>query len=77
VDGVTSVLDRDRLGGSEDATYLMQRVQGRGGLACYVGVGTDHPGGHHTGTFDVVEDDIAVGVDVLSGAIRRAAETRP
>jgi len=71
VDGVTSVRDRGDLGGSEDATYLMQRVQDRGGLACYVGVGTDHPGGHHTGEFDVVEDDIAVGVDVLAGAIRR------
>jgi len=31
------------------------------GLACYVGVGTDHPGGHHTSTFDVVGGDIAVG----------------
>jgi len=38
------------------------------GLACYVGVGTDHPGGHHTSTFDVVEGDIAVGIDVLAGA---------
>jgi len=47
------------------------------GLACYVGVGTDHPGGHHTSTFDVVEGDIAVGIDVLAGAIRKVAETRP
>ncbi|WP_049982931.1 amidohydrolase [Halorubrum sp. BV1] len=70
-DGVTSILDRGDLGGSEDATYLMQRVQDRGGLACYVGIGTDHPSGHHTDEFDVVEDDIAVGVDVLAGAIRR------
>ncbi len=77
VDGVTEIVDSDDLGGSEDATYLMQAVQDQGGLACYVGVGTDHPGGHHTSTFDVVEDDIAVGIDVLSGAIRRVAETRP
>ena len=77
VDGVTEVVDSDDLGGSEDATYLMQSVQRRGGLACYVGVGTDHPGGHHTSTFDVVEGDIAVGIDVLAGAIRRVAETRP
>jgi len=75
--GVTSVVDSDDLGGSEDATYLMQAVQENGGLACYVGVGTDHPGGHHTSTFDVVEDDIAIGIDVLSGAILRVAETRP
>ena len=75
--GVTNVVDSDDLGGSEDATYLMQAVQENGGLACYVGVGTDHPGGHHTSTFDVVEDDIAVGIDVLSGAILRVAETSP
>jgi hypothetical protein len=42
----------------------MQAVQDQGGLACYVGVGTDHPGGHHTSTFDVMEGDIAVGIDV-------------
>ena len=77
VDGVTSVVESADLGGSEDATYLMQAVQENGGFACYVGVGTDHPGGHHTSTFDVVEGDIAVGIDVLAGAIRRVAETRP
>ena len=77
VAGVTSIVDSDDLGGSEDATYLMNRVQERGGLACYLGVGTDHPGGHHTTDFDVVEDDIAIGIDVIAGAIRRVAETRP
>ena len=76
-DGVASVVDTADLGGSEDATYLMQAVQDGGGLACYVGVGTDHPGGHHTSTFDVVEDDLTLGIDVLAGAIRRVAETRP
>ncbi|MFD1599582.1 amidohydrolase [Halobellus rarus] len=68
-DGITSVLESDRLGGSEDATYLMRRVQERGGAAAYVGVGTDHPGGHHTATFDVDEASIDHGVDVLSRAI--------
>ena len=68
--GVTSLLDRDDLGGSEDATYLMRRVQERGGTAAYVGVGTDHPGGHHTPRFDVDEDSLAIGVEVLARAIR-------
>ena len=75
VAGVTEIVERADLGGSEDATYLMRRVQERGGLACYVGVGTDHPGGHHTSTFDVVEDDVRVGIDVLSGAITRLSAT--
>ncbi|WP_435182650.1 amidohydrolase [Halobellus sp. EA9] len=68
-EGVVSVLDADHLGGSEDATYLMRAVQEHGGEAAYVGIGTDHPGGHHTPTFDVDEASIGVGVDVVSRAI--------
>ena len=71
-DGVTSVLDTDDLGGSEDATYLMRRVQERGGRATYVVVGTDHPGGHHTPRFDVDEASLPVAVEVLTRAIREA-----
>ncbi|MFC4552963.1 MULTISPECIES: amidohydrolase [Halorussus] len=76
-DGVENVVERDDLGGSEDATYLMRAVQENGGLAAYVGVGTDHPGGHHTATFDVDEASIAIGVDVLAGAVEEIAERRP
>ena len=70
-DGVDSRLHSAPLGGSEDATYLMDRVQKQGGTATYVGVGTTHPGGHHTPTFDVDEQSLKIGVDVLSGAIER------
>jgi aminobenzoyl-glutamate utilization protein A len=77
VPGVDAVLASDELGGSEDATYLMRQVQKRGGLAAYVCVGTDHPGGHHTPTFDVDEETVRIGVDTLSRAIRRVAAERP
>ena len=77
VDGVEGIVERAELGGSEDATFLMNRVQENGGLACYIGVGTDHPGGHHTSTFDVVESDIALGIDVLTDAIRTVAAEKP
>ena len=73
VEGVTEILDSAALGASEDATYLMNRVQEGGGLACYVGVGTDHPGGHHTATFDVDEASIPIGIEVLAGTIREIA----
>jgi aminobenzoyl-glutamate utilization protein A len=76
-DGVDSVVERDDLGGSEDATFLMQAVQDRGGLACYVGIGTDHPGGHHTATFDVDEASLPIGVDVVVGAIEQTSANRP
>ncbi|MDZ7702843.1 MAG: amidohydrolase [Halobacteriales archaeon] len=69
VPGVTSVLERDQLGGSEDATFLMERVQDRGGVACYVGVGTDHPGGHHSATFDVDEASLPIGIGLLADAV--------
>ncbi len=75
--GVENVVHRDELGGSEDATYLMRTVQQNGGKAAYVGVGTDHPGGHHTATFDVDEASLPVGIDVLAGAIRDIASQRP
>ncbi|MEM4781093.1 MAG: amidohydrolase, partial [Halalkalicoccus sp.] len=75
--GVETVLERDSLGGSEDATYLMQEVQKNGGYASYVGIGTDHPGGHHTATFDVDERSIEIGIEVVSRAIGEIAATRP
>ncbi|ELZ99027.1 N-acyl-L-amino acid amidohydrolase [Haloferax mucosum ATCC BAA-1512] len=77
VDDVSPVLRSDELGGSEDATYLMQRVQDNGGLASYVVVGTDHPGGHHTRTFDVDEETIRLAIDVLSGSVNRIAADKP
>jgi len=49
----------------------MGRVQERGGVAGYVVVGTDHPGAHHSATFDVDEDSLPVGVAVLTGAVER------
>jgi aminobenzoyl-glutamate utilization protein A len=77
VTGVENVLERDQLGGSEDATFLMREVQQNGGLACYVGVGTDHPGGHHTSTFDVDEDSIGQGIETIAGAIERIGSEQP
>ena len=73
-DRVETLVRRDSLGGSEDATYLMERVQNRGGVASYVGIGTDHPGGHHTATFDVDEESLLVGVEVLAEAVLRLGD---
>lgn len=75
--GVKQVTETDSLGGSEDATYLMREVQQNGGLASYIAVGTDHPGGHHTATFDVDEATIPIAIDVLSESVLRTATQRP
>ncbi len=77
VEGVESILERDELGGSEDATFLMERVQEQGGSATYVGIGTDHPGGHHTSRFDVDEASLEIGVETLSNAIVAVASAHP
>jgi aminobenzoyl-glutamate utilization protein A len=74
---VDSVLERETLSGSEDATALMRAVQRNGGKAGYVVVGTDHPGGHHTGTFDVDEGSLPIGIELLSESIREIAVRRP
>ncbi|MBI9046383.1 MAG: amidohydrolase [Anaerolineaceae bacterium] len=53
-------------GGSEDFTYMMQRVQSRGGQALYLGFGADLGGwGHHTAEFDVDESALGKGLLVL------------
>jgi aminobenzoyl-glutamate utilization protein A len=69
VPDVTEVHRGGELGGSEDASLLMRHVQKRGGRAAFVCVGTDHPGGHHTATFDVDEASLELGVGVLVNAI--------
>lgn len=76
VPGIETVLERDELGGSEDASFLMRRVQEHGGVACYVGVGTDHPGGHHSATFDVDEASLPIAVRWLTAAIEAVARGR-
>ncbi|MFC6962540.1 amidohydrolase [Halocatena marina] len=63
-------------GASEDATFLMNAVQRAGGYATYAIIGTDHPTSHHTPTFDVDEQSIEIGVDVLSESIQRIEEVR-
>jgi len=77
VDGIDTVLPAADFGASEDATFLMERVQATGGLASYLIVGTDHPTSHHTPTFDVDERSIRHGVDVLVGAVRDLERRHP
>jgi aminobenzoyl-glutamate utilization protein A len=77
VDGVDTVLPAADFGASEDATFLMERVQEEGGLATYLIVGTDHPTSHHTPTFDVDERSIRHGVDVLVGTVRDLERRHP
>jgi aminobenzoyl-glutamate utilization protein A len=63
---VRRVREPVRTGGSEDATFMMRRVQEQGGQATYVIVGTDLASGHHTPRFDLDERSMLVGIQLFS-----------
>lgn len=56
-------------GGSEDATYMMKRVQKKGGKATYMVFGTPLSSGHHHPQFDYDEDVIGIAVETLGRLI--------
>lgn len=67
--GVTRVQEFGLLGGSEDFTWMMDRVQKRGGKATYLMVGAKVAAPHHDSRFDFDEDGIGVGVEVLARTV--------
>jgi aminobenzoyl-glutamate utilization protein A len=56
------------LGGSEDCTYLMDRVQQKGGQAVYTMIGSAMPAGHHHHHFDFDEESMFLGTVFLTSA---------
>lgn len=68
------VHDARPLGGGEDATYFMRRVQERGGKSLYFLLGGGTPTGHHTSTFDVDERALAHGAMLMAGLVLRLTE---
>jgi aminobenzoyl-glutamate utilization protein A len=64
----TEFLPAGNIGGSEDCTYFMERVQRKGGQAAYVMVGTDLAAGHHDAFFDINENALVPGIALLAGA---------
>jgi len=67
---VDQVTDRKAFGGSEDASFLIRKVQDHGGEATYIGIGASNPDGHHTAYFDIDEASLEIGVDVLTETLR-------
>lgn len=71
------VHDARPLGGGEDATYFMRRVQERGGKSLYFLLGGGAPSGHHTATFDLDEEALAHGAMLMAGMVLRLADAAP
>jgi len=65
------ILPTANLGGSEDCTYFMERVQQRGGEAVYIMVGTELAAGHHDSRFDINEQALTTSVAFLSDLAKR------
>ncbi|MGG0670359.1 amidohydrolase [Lederbergia citrisecunda] len=70
VKGVDKVLDRAPFPiGSEDATYMMNKVIEQGGLASYMIFGTTLAAGHHHEKFDIDEEVMGIGLASYIGIL--------
>lgn len=70
VSGVEQVVDRKEFGASEDASYLIRRVQREGGVGTFVGIGATIAAGHHTAYFDFDEDALEIGTNVMTAVVQ-------
>lgn len=70
INSVESVIKRKQMQVSEDVSYLIRRVQDEGGQGTFIGIGTDHPAGHHTPRFDIDEDSLEIGTEVIVRSIK-------
>jgi len=57
--------------GSEDASFMIKRVQERGGKGTYMSIGTDIPAPHHHPKFDIQEEILPRSVELLNRIARR------
>lgn len=63
--GVRETGSSSPMSGSDDACWLMKRVQERGGQAAYVGVGATTAAGHHNDRFDFDEAAMDIALELL------------
>lgn len=64
-----------RSGGSEDISYMMNRVQEQGGQATFMRIITDVKGGAHNRKFDFGEDFLANGVKIFCACVAELMKT--
>ena len=62
------IVPAGNIGGSEDCSYFMERVQKNGGQATYVMLGTELAAGHHDSYFDFNEEALMPAIALMSGA---------
>ncbi|MGE0004036.1 MAG: amidohydrolase [Parvibaculaceae bacterium] len=69
VSAIHRIHDSWPLGGGDDAAYFMQRISERGGEACYFILGSDMPADHHCNNFDIDENTLPSGAEILARAL--------
>jgi len=69
VGGVTETKLDHLMSGSDDACWMMKRVQDHGGKATYIGLGATTAAGHHNSSFDFDEKCLPIGYGVLCGTL--------
>lgn len=57
------------LGGSEDVTYMMNRVEEKGGKSIHFGFGTELAAAHHNSKFDYEEESIEMAFNALKATV--------
>lgn len=57
------------LGGSEDVSLMVRRVQEQGGKAIFFLVGADQSDGHHKEKFDIDEEALSIGLTLFTEGI--------
>lgn len=71
IPGVTKTDAVSQMTGSDDACWLMKRVQENGGLATYIGIGAMITAGHHNDRFDFDETAMDIALEVLHRTVKR------
>lgn len=71
VPGIDEVRPVCEMFGSDDACWMMRRVQERGGRGVYSIIGADLTAGHHNGAFDFDESAMGTALEVLHGTLLR------
>lgn len=61
--------------GSEDASYMLKRVQQNGGKATYMIIGASNPVPHHHPRFDIEEESLPIGIEVFRRIALRLLQT--
>ena len=69
VDWFQKIYFEGSVGGTDDASVMMNKVQANGGNATYVGIGTDTTQPLHNAEFDLDEEAIPAAIEMLVHAV--------